>query len=69
LKLLPLQAASATITFLTTIKSPRSEEFRTACDAKFELSTVFKNAGELAVLQKQVLAGNDGKGDDDIDAA
>jgi peptide alpha-N-acetyltransferase len=46
------------ILFLTTIKSSRIDEFRAACDAKFELSTVFKSPAELAVLRKKVIAGD-----------
>jgi len=60
-----LQAALSIVAFLTAIKSPRVEEFRTACDTKFELSTVFKSSTELAVLRKQALAGNDRQGEGD----
>jgi N-alpha-acetyltransferase 15/16, NatA auxiliary subunit len=44
------------IAFLTDIKSPRIDEFRADCDAKFELSTAFKPPAELAILRKQALA-------------
>jgi N-alpha-acetyltransferase 15/16, NatA auxiliary subunit len=54
------QTALSIIAFLIAIKSTRVDEFRTACDAKFELSTVFKCSVELAALRKQTLAGNYG---------
>lgn len=53
------------IAFLTAIKSSRVEKFRMACDAKFELSTMFKSSAELAALRNQVLSGNDVDGEKD----
>ncbi|TFK41639.1 NMDA receptor-regulated protein 1-domain-containing protein [Crucibulum laeve] len=54
---LKVPTALATIAFLISIKSPRVDEFRSACDAKFELSTVFKSSEELTSLRQRVLAG------------
>ena len=51
------QTALSAIDFLTLLKSSRIDEFKAACQSKFELSTVFKNSAELAVLSKQVLLG------------
>jgi peptide alpha-N-acetyltransferase len=62
---LTLQTALSINSFLIAIKSTRVEEFRTACDAKFELSTVFKSSTELAALRRQTLAGNDGNGEEE----
>jgi hypothetical protein len=45
------------IDFLTSLQSSRVDEFKIACQSKFELSTVFKNSAEFAVLSKQVLLG------------
>jgi N-alpha-acetyltransferase 15/16, NatA auxiliary subunit len=45
----------SSIAFLTDIKSSRIDEFRAACDAKFELSTAFKPPAELAILKKLAL--------------
>ncbi|KAJ6486930.1 NMDA receptor-regulated protein 1-domain-containing protein [Mycena sanguinolenta] len=46
------KTALAILAFLRTIKSPREEEFQTRCGEKFELSTVFKSASELAELRQ-----------------
>ena len=51
------QTALSAIDFLTSLQSSRVDEFKIACQSKFELSTVFKNSEELAVLSKQVLLG------------
>lgn len=51
------QTASSIISFLATIQSPRMDEYRGACDAKFELSTMFKTPSELALLRKKGMAG------------
>jgi len=62
---LDITTALSIIRFLTAIKSSRVEEFRKACNGKFELSTVFKSSGELVVLRRQVLAGANGNGEED----
>ncbi|KAF9457543.1 NMDA receptor-regulated protein 1-domain-containing protein [Collybia nuda] len=53
---LTIKMASTMIRFLSTIKSPRLEEFQAACDAKYPLSTMFKPAAEQTLLSKQVLS-------------
>ncbi|TFK20657.1 N-terminal acetyltransferase A, auxiliary subunit [Coprinopsis marcescibilis] len=52
---LDTKMARSVLRFLTSIKSTRAEEFRAACDKKFELSTLFKTPEELATLRKKVL--------------
>ncbi|KAF8726593.1 hypothetical protein AX14_007666 [Amanita brunnescens Koide BX004] len=54
----PLDIATAQLilTFLSSISSPRLDEFRAACDAKFPLATVFKTAEEQVQLRQLVLA-------------
>lgn len=42
------------LSFLKDLKSPRTDEFRVACDSKFEKSTVFKLPAEQAELKKKV---------------
>ncbi|TFK49358.1 N-terminal acetyltransferase A, auxiliary subunit [Heliocybe sulcata] len=49
---LDVKTSLAALAFLEGIKSVRAEEFRTACDSKFELSTVFKSQEELAALRQ-----------------
>ena len=44
------------LSFLQDNKSARAEEFRLACDEKFELSTIFKSADEKATLKKEAIA-------------
>lgn len=51
------QTGQAVVSFLTGLKSSRAEEYREACDAKFELSTVFKSAEQLAELRKEAVSG------------
>ena len=51
------QTALSAIDFLTSFHSSRIDEFKVACQSKFELSTVFKNSAELVILSKQVLIG------------
>ncbi|KAG6812172.1 hypothetical protein H0H92_004040 [Tricholoma furcatifolium] len=51
-----IPAALKVLQFLTDVKSTRTEDFRTACDKRFEASTVFKPVVELEVLKKQMLA-------------
>jgi N-alpha-acetyltransferase 15/16, NatA auxiliary subunit len=46
------------ISFLGDIQSPRQDEYRAACDARFELSTVFKTSSELEVLRKDATKGD-----------
>lgn len=43
------------LSYLQCVKSTRAEEFRIACDNKFELSTVFKSSEEQAALRHQCL--------------
>jgi len=53
---LPLKIALDVWSFLKGINSSRADEFRLACDKKFDLSTVFKTPDELAAVmhtQKQ----------------
>ena len=45
-----LQTALDVWSFLKDTSSPRVDEFRLACDRKFNLSTVFKTPDELAVM-------------------
>jgi hypothetical protein len=42
------------LSYLKDVKSSRAEEFRIACNDRFELSTLFKSAEEIAVLQKEL---------------
>jgi len=50
---LPLKTALDVWSFLRDIGSPRANEFRLACDEKFDLSTVFKTPDQLAVMNSQ----------------
>ncbi|KAJ7336280.1 NMDA receptor-regulated protein 1-domain-containing protein [Mycena albidolilacea] len=52
---LDIKTALAILAFLRTIQSPREDEFRTQSGEKFELSTVFKPAAELAELRQLAL--------------
>jgi len=61
---LDVKNALSIIAFLIGIKSTRVEEFRTACNIKFELSTVFRSSTELAALRRQTLLGNSGNGEE-----
>ncbi|KAG6907698.1 hypothetical protein DXG01_007754 [Tephrocybe rancida] len=56
---LNIEAAIKALEFLAEIKSERVEEFRKACDVRFEVSTVFKPAAELQVLKKKTLVGEE----------
>jgi peptide alpha-N-acetyltransferase len=49
---LPLKTALDVWSFLKDINSPRANEFRIACDEKFDMSTVFKTPDQLAVIQQ-----------------
>ncbi|KAG1732951.1 NMDA receptor-regulated protein 1-domain-containing protein [Suillus lakei] len=42
----------AVLSYLKDMKSPRVEEFRIACNDRFELSTLFRSDEEIAALQK-----------------
>ncbi|KIM42317.1 hypothetical protein M413DRAFT_444742 [Hebeloma cylindrosporum] len=55
---LVIPTALSALSFLSSCNSSRAEEFRVACDAKFELSSVFKTPSELAPLREQVLLGS-----------
>lgn len=46
------QAAFAVLSYLKEMKSPRAEEFRIACNDRFELSTLFRSDEEIDALQK-----------------
>ncbi|KAH9941133.1 N-terminal acetyltransferase A, auxiliary subunit [Epithele typhae] len=50
-----LQTALTAVAFMVEIQSPRADEFRAACAARFPLSTVFLPADELAALRKTVV--------------
>jgi peptide alpha-N-acetyltransferase len=50
---LSLKTALDVWSFLQDTSSPRVDEFRLACDKKFNLSTVFKTPDELAVMYMQ----------------
>ncbi|CCM05111.1 uncharacterized protein FIBRA_07318 [Fibroporia radiculosa] len=45
-----IKTASQAVAFLQEIRSPRTDEFKVACDARFELSTIFKSPSEIAAL-------------------
>ncbi|KAJ7599220.1 NMDA receptor-regulated protein 1-domain-containing protein [Mycena floridula] len=53
---LTIQGGLDIIGMLSKLKSPRENEFRVACDKKFERSTVFKSAEEQVVLRAQAIA-------------
>jgi len=55
---LDIKTARAIVSFLKEMQSPRQDEYRAACDAKFELSTVFKSLSELEVLRKGATKGD-----------
>jgi len=55
---LDIKTALAVVLFLGDIQSPRQDEYRIACDAKFELATVFKTPSELEVLRKGAAKGD-----------
>ncbi|KAG5654558.1 hypothetical protein H0H81_000083 [Sphagnurus paluster] len=52
------------VKFLTSIKSERLDEYKAACDARFEFSTVFKPTADLEVLKKRAQVGEEAKADD-----
>lgn len=47
------------VAYLQQIQSPRADEFRIACDGKFELSKVFKTTEEQATLRRQCVDARD----------
>ncbi|OBZ77517.1 N-alpha-acetyltransferase 16, NatA auxiliary subunit [Grifola frondosa] len=53
-----LFVAQSVLELLNEIHSPRADEFRAACDAKFELSTLFKPASEILAMRHNVLEGD-----------
>lgn len=55
---LDIPSALTTLHFLKSLKSPRTEEFREACDAKFVSSTIFKTAEEQKALRQLVMKGS-----------
>ena len=59
-----IQDASSIISFLGEINSPRIDEYRTACQARFSLSTVFKSPKELLELQKRIASNAPPPGED-----
>ncbi|KAG6901442.1 hypothetical protein C0995_011955 [Termitomyces sp. Mi166 len=61
---LDIPAALKVLEFLVEIKSERVEEFRGACDKRFEISTMFKSAVELETLKKRTLSGEEEKEED-----
>ncbi|PFH47386.1 hypothetical protein AMATHDRAFT_152156 [Amanita thiersii Skay4041] len=56
---LDIKTGLSILLFLTSISSPRMDEFRIACDTKFPLSTAFKTPEEQTQLRQQVLAAGD----------
>ncbi|KAG6896551.1 hypothetical protein C0992_007498 [Termitomyces sp. T32_za158] len=62
---LDIPTALKVVEFLTEIKSGRVEEFRDACDKRFEISTVFKPVAELEALKKETLSGDEEDGEED----
>ncbi|KIJ63152.1 hypothetical protein HYDPIDRAFT_93055 [Hydnomerulius pinastri MD-312] len=52
---LTMKDALSILSHLQNLKSPRADEFRIACDAKYKLSTVFKSAEEQAALRLQCI--------------
>jgi len=50
---LDIKAALKALRFLVDRRCPRTDEFREACNARFELSTVFKTPAELAQLRAE----------------
>ena len=55
------QTALSALSFLTSLKSPRVDEFRSACDAHFPLSTVFRSAEDQARLREEVKSSRKGE--------
>lgn len=55
------EAAFAVLSYLKEMKSPRAEEFRIACNDRFELSTLFRSDEEIAALQRSFTESGDRK--------
>ncbi|EGO03587.1 hypothetical protein SERLA73DRAFT_101816 [Serpula lacrymans var. lacrymans S7.3] len=62
---LDIKSLLAIMSFLEEIKSSRAEEFRSACAAKYERSTVFRSPEELATLRRECIAADAADGDKD----
>lgn len=60
---LDIKTALAIISFLSEIKSPHTDEFRVACNARFKLSTVFRTSAELEALHNGKVAPQIATGD------
>ncbi|KAI0727501.1 NMDA receptor-regulated protein 1-domain-containing protein [Fomitopsis betulina] len=60
-----LKTAQDALAFLQDIKSPRVDEFRGACDSRFERSTVFKTPSEQAALRWNAAETDAANGGDD----
>jgi len=60
---LGLEDALAIVSYLAQVQSPRADEFRIACDARFVLSKVFKSAEEQGALRGQL----DPKDDNEVE--
>ena len=54
-----VQTAQAAAGLMSEIQSPRTDEFRAACAARFELSTVFLTLAECAALRQSVVSAKD----------
>ncbi|KAG6876685.1 hypothetical protein C0993_001233 [Termitomyces sp. T159_Od127] len=63
---LDIPAALKVLEFLMEIKSGRVDEFRKACDERFEISTVFKPVAELEALKKETLSGEEEDKEEDV---
>ena len=59
-----VQAAFAVLSYLKDLKSSRTEEFRIECNDRFELSTLFKSAEEIAALQRWIAEQEEAQSDD-----
>ena len=47
------QDALEIVSYLLQVQSPRADEFRIACDARFRLSKVFKSTEERDAMRRQ----------------
>lgn len=52
------------LSYLKDLKSSRTEEFRIECNDRFELSTLFKSAEEIAALQRWIAEQEEAQSDD-----
>ncbi|KAF6747195.1 NMDA receptor-regulated protein 1a [Ephemerocybe angulata] len=62
---LGVKDAVKALEFLRSVKSAREEDFRAACDARFELSTAFKSKEEQAVIREGVMTRGPNGGKDE----